>query len=99
MIDLTELVQAIVGAAVVLITTVLIPYIRSRTSEARMMEAQRWINIAVQEAEQLFRGSGLGKQKKEYVLDWLRHRGIVVDADRVDAMIESAVHEMRERSW
>ena len=47
-------------------------------------------------AEQIFAGSGRGEEKKEYVVQWLKDRGITVDAEKIDAMIEAAVYELNQ---
>lgn len=54
-----------------------------------------WVKIAVVAAEQLYKGSDRGEEKKAYVLDWLNKQGITIDADKLDAMIEAAVHEIQ----
>jgi hypothetical protein len=95
MIDMTPVVEAIGALAMVLVTCVLIPYIKARTTATQQAEAARWVSIAVSAAEQIYKGTGLGREKKKYVMNWLKCRGIVVDVDRLDAMIESAVHDMK----
>lgn len=54
-----------------------------------------WVKIAVAAAEQLYKGSDRGEEKKAYVLDWLNKQGITIDTDKLDAMIEAAVHEIQ----
>ena len=46
-------------------------------------------------AEQIYTGSGRGAEKKEYVLNWLHEHGVTVDESKLDAMIESAVYELK----
>ncbi len=53
------------------------------------------MKIAVSAAEQIYNGSGRGPEKKAYVLEWLKQRGITVDEAKLDAMIESAVYELK----
>jgi len=53
------------------------------------------VKIAVSAAEQIYNGSGRGPEKKAYVLEWLKQRGITVDEAKLDAMIESAVYELK----
>ena len=42
-------------------------------------------------AEQIYRGPGRGEEKKRYVIDLLRARGIMVDPDALEAVIEAEV--------
>ena len=50
------------------------------------------VRVAVSAAEQLYKGSGRGDEKKAFVLDWLKKRHIAVDEAKLDAMIEAAVY-------
>ena len=76
------------------ITAVVIPYIKSRTTAQQQAEINAWVKIAVTAAEQIYRGSGRGEEKKAYVLNWLAEHGITLDEDRIDALIEAAVYEL-----
>lgn len=46
-------------------------------------------------AEQVFTGAGRGDEKKAYVIDFLKKHGYILDDERIDALIESAVFEMK----
>ncbi len=92
MFDITPIIEALIGLAASIVTAVVIPYIKSRTTAQKWQEITAWVSIAVTAAEQLYKGSGRGAEKKEYVLSWLRARGIAVDTAEVDALVESAVH-------
>lgn len=94
MIDVTAIVQALILLLCAVITYVLVPFIRSKTTISQQQEISDYVQIAVQAAEQIFRESGKGKDKKAYVLEWLKERNITVDDSKIDAMIESAVHEL-----
>ncbi len=74
--------------------TIVIPYIKSRTTAQQQAEINAWVKIAVTAAEQIYRGSGRGEEKKAYVLNWLAEHGITLDEDRIDALIEAAVYEL-----
>ena len=80
----------------VIITCVLIPYIKSKTTTEQQKEINAWVKIAVSAAEQLFTGSGRGEEKKAYVIAWLKERGITVDEAELDALIEAAVYELEQ---
>lgn len=51
--------------------------------------------IAVQAAEQIFSGSGMGKEKFAYVKEWVQDTFDVDDAD-LKNIIESAVYELNK---
>lgn len=89
MINLTSIIQAVVALAAALISTFLIPWIRSKTTLNQQETIKTVVELAVAAAEQLY-GSGTGQQKKQFVLDYLKDRGYHVD----DVVIEGMVFEL-----
>lgn len=96
MYDITPIIEAVAALIGVIITCVLIPYIKSKTTTEQQKEINAWVKIAVSAAEQLFTGSGRGEEKKAYVIAWLKERGITVDEAELDALIEAAVYELEQ---
>lgn len=94
MFDISPILEAVVALIGVIITCIVIPYIRSKTTAQEREEINAWIKIAVTAAEQIYKGSGRGEEKKQYVLDWLEDHGMTVDEDKIDALIEAAVYEL-----
>ena len=94
MIDFTPVLQAVVGLCAAIITTFVVPYIKSKTTLEQQTQINSWVRIAVAAAEQVYEGPGKGDQKKAYVLTWLAGHGIAIDEDKLDAMIEAAVYEL-----
>lgn len=92
--DITTIVEAVFALIGVVITAVVIPYIRSRTTAQQRAEINAWVKIAVSAAEQMYKGDGRGKEKKAYVLEWLAAHGITVDEGKLDALIEAAVYDI-----
>lgn len=94
MFDITTIVEAVFMLLAAIVTAIVIPYIKSKTTAVQQEEINAWVRIAVTAAEQIYTGSGRGEEKKKYVLNWLQTRGITVDTDRLDALIEAAVYEL-----
>ena len=94
MIDITPILEAVATLAVALITTFVVPYIKSKTTLEQQTQINEWVRIAVSAAEQVYDGPGQGDKKKAYVLTWLAGHGIAIDEDKLDAMIEAAVYEL-----
>lgn len=94
MIDITPIIEAVFALIGVVITVIVIPYIKSKTTAAEQQEINAWVKIAVAAAEQIYKGSGRGEEKKQYVLNWLKEHGITVDEGAIDALIEAAVYEL-----
>ena len=96
MIDITPFVQAVVALAATLITVFLIPWLRQQTSAQDREQLLRWVDIAVDAAQQLYHQAD-GAARKEYVLGFLREKGYDVDDKAVDAAIEAAVLQLHQQ--
>lgn len=92
--DITPIIEAVIALAGVVVSCVLIPYIKSKTTAEQQKEINAWVKIAVSAAEQIYVGSGRGEEKKAYVIKWLREHGVTVDEAKLDALIEAAVYEL-----
>lgn len=92
--NITPVIEAVFALIAAIITAIVVPYIKSRTTTQQQTQIAAWVRIAVTAAEQLYKGSGRGAEKKAYVLDWLHEHGVTVDESKLDAMIESAVYEI-----
>ena len=77
------------------LTSILIPFIRSKTTSEQRKALLQLIKDAVAAAEKMFPESGQGKNKKAFVLDWLNARGIKIDSLELNALIESAVYSLK----
>lgn len=93
--DITPIVQAVFALVGAIITCVVIPWIRSKTTAQQQEELKQWVKIAVAAAEQIFVGQGRGQEKKQWVLEFLAKYNLKVDVDAIDAMIEAAVWELK----
>lgn len=96
MIDLTPVVNAIIALIAAAISVFLIPWIKEKIEAEKLEQVMGWVTIAVEAAEQIYRESGMGAKKKAYVLDFLAKKGITLDVDSIDAMIESAVLDLKQ---
>lgn len=96
MYDITPIVEAVAALIAVVITAVVIPYIKSKTTAQQQAEIKEWVKIAVAAAEQLYKGSGRGEEKKQYVIEWLNEHNITVDMDKIDALVEAAVYQLNQ---
>ena len=94
MFDITTIIEAVFMLLAAIITAIVIPYIKSKTTASQQAEINAWVKIAVTAAEQIYTGSGRGAEKKAYVLNGIREHGITVDDEKLDALIEAAVYEL-----
>lgn len=96
-IDLTMIANAIIALAAAIITTYIIPWIRSKTTENQRREIFAWVDVAVKAAEQIYNGPGRGAEKKRFVLKYLAEKGYTLDDKSVEIALEAAVKEITER--
>lgn len=90
---MNDIVLAVLALISAVITGVLIPWIRVKTTAAQREQIAAWVKIAVTAAEQIANLPS-GAEKKEYVRAWLKERGVDPDTLEIDAMIESAVYQL-----
>ena len=89
-IDLTQIVTAVLALIAALITRYAIPWIKEKTTLEQQKRIQAAIDTVVFAAEKLY-GSGKGKEKKKYVLTALRAKGFDINDEMVNAGIEAAI--------
>lgn len=82
---------SILGA---IITYMVVPYLKSKTSKEQRETIMFWVSVAVSAAEQIFNERGMGAEKKKFVVEFLVEKGIKVSLDELDVLIESAVKEL-----
>ena len=95
-IDLTSIANAVIALIAAIITAFVIPWIRSKTTAAQFEKIKMWVTVAVKAAEQLYKGSGRGEEKKAYVVQFLQEKGFTLDPDSLDKLIEAAVFNLPE---
>lgn len=98
--DLFELILAIIPVLGVILTSFIIPYFKEQIGNEKLNKYQEWVSMAVMAAEMLFTGSGLGSEKKDYVVKFLTEQfnknKVVITEEQMDILIESAVKQMKE---
>ena len=94
--DFTPIFEAIITIVSLVLTGIIIPYVKQRIGEEKAENLKKWVSVGVKAAEQLY-GSKTGQQKKEYVVSFLLSNGIVVDVDEVEALIEAEVYKLTNK--
>jgi len=75
---------------------ILLPYLKSRLGAARYDLLCRWVAAAVQAAEQVFAGAGMGAEKKAYARALLEQTGMRCTAEEADTLIEAEVYRLQQ---
>ena len=96
MIDITEVIKYTILLVFAVCTTFVIPYIKAKIGDEKFTELQKWVKIGVQAAEMIFKESGMGTVKKEYVIEFLKQKGYTLDTETISNLIESAVLELKK---
>lgn len=78
----------------VLITGVLIPYLKQKYGRNKVLSVMEAVDLAVKAAEQIYTKTGQGQLKKQYVLMRLNEQGIKISEKELDDMIEASVLEL-----
>ena len=95
-IDMTQVIVALIGLAGVVLSTVIIPLVRAKTTKQNWDNAMFWVKLAVQSAEQIYTGTGMAEKKKEFVEKFLAEHNIQLDSAQLDVAIEAAVKEIKD---
>lgn len=93
MLDLTNLVEAIIALVSAAITAFLIPWLKNKYGTETLEKARALAQIAVYAAEKVY-GAGNGDQKLAYVESFLAEKKVKLDTKTIKAMIESEVKKM-----
>ena len=91
MIDLTPIIEALVGLLASLITVWLIPWIKAHTTNEQQATIRATVRTLVFAAEQLY-GAGRGEDKLDYVVNQLMLKGIAVDRAEIEAAIKENIN-------
>ena len=92
--DITNIIEAVFALVAALVTCIVIPYIKSKTTAEQQKEINSWVRVAVAAAEQIYVGSKRGAEKKQYVISFLKEHGITLDETKLDALIEATVYDL-----
>lgn len=95
MIDITPIIEAIIGLALAAVGAFLIPWLRERFGTEKLAKAQGWVQIAVLAAEKLY-GAGKGDEKLAYVEQFLAQHKIKLDIEALEALVNAEIKKMEQ---
>lgn len=82
----------ILGAIIPLVLLIVAGYLIKTYRDDNVI---KWVKIAVKAAEQIYKASGQGKEKFEYVSKWISEKFKIPETD-LKNLIESAVFELNK---
>lgn len=93
-IDITQIVVALIGLMSLVITSVIVPLIKSKLTDAQWQMVKTYAIAGVQAAEIIFNAQGQGEAKLRWVSEYITNQclshGIKIDAETVRVAIENA---------
>lgn len=93
-INITPIIEAVIALVGIVITSFLVPYIKSKMTANQFSYLEEVVKTAVRGAEVIFGGSARGDEKREYVLNHVEkvcaEKHITFDADEIRQMLETA---------
>ena len=92
--DITYIVAFAVIALIFLFIKYVAPLLKEKIGEAKLQNIAKYVKIAVGAAEMIFVEQGTGAAKKDYVINYLVKKGLTIDFETLDNLIEDAVLEM-----
>lgn len=96
-IDITQIVVAVIGLLGIIITSVVVPLIKSKLTNSQWKSIKNYALAGVQAAEILI-GAGNGTKKfeeaKKYIEKQCAAHGIKIDTDTIQIAIENAWKEL-----
>ena len=94
-----KIILAIISLLGAVVTGILIPLIKEKIGAEKLAKYEEWATLAVQCAEMIFEGQGMGENKKEYVVNFLNEmfnkNKVVITPEQIEVLIESAVKSMK----
>lgn len=97
--NLFNLILALIPVIGTILTSVIFPYIKEKTDNEKLAKYQEWAAIAVRCAEMIFNEQGMGKAKKEYVVNFLDEMfnkdKVVITDEQLNVLIEAAVKSLK----
>ena len=93
-IDITQIVVAVIGLLGIVITSVVVPLIKSKLTNSQWETIKNYALAGVKAAEIIFNAQGKGEEKLEWVSKYIeaqcKAHGIKIDMDTVRVAIENA---------
>ena len=95
---ITVIIKALVAVLSVLITSVVIPYIKGKIGENKYNEIKYYVEYAVRCAEQIYTPEQWQEKKayvKEYIIRKANEFGIDMTEEDINVLIEGIVNEVK----
>lgn len=90
-----KIILALIGLLGTVITYIVVPFIKTRTTKEQRDNVQFWTETAVVAIEKYYEGqSQKGPLKKEFVIDFVKKQGFNISEDQLNILIDAIVEEI-----
>lgn len=97
-IDITQIMVALIGLLGIIVTSVVVPLIKSKLTNSQWESIKNYALAGVQAAEIIFNAQGKGEEKLDWASDFIeaqcKEHGIEIDMETIRVAIENAWKEL-----
>lgn len=83
-----------------IVTYFVIPFLKEKIGAEKLVQYKEWATLAVKAAEMLWTESGMGADKKQFVVDYLskmfNEKKVIITEEQMNVLIEAAVQELNK---
>lgn len=98
--NIFKIIYLLIPVMCAVVTGFIIPYIKTKITEAQMIEITNWVIKAVEAAEVLFNVPKSGEEKREYVINFIdkmfNKKKEIITKDQIRVLLEAAWREMKK---
>lgn len=96
---LFQIILAVIPVLGTILTVYIIPLIKEKIGNENLAKYEYWVNIAVKAAELMWKETGHGEDKKQYVIKFMNSmfnsKKTVITEEQLNALIEAAVKQLK----
>lgn len=95
-----QIILSLIPVLGAIVTYFVIPFLKEKINTEKLSQYKEWATLAVKAAEMLWPESGMGSDKKQFVVDYLNkmfnEKKVVITEEQLNVLIESAVQELNK---
>ena len=98
--EVFKVILTIIPVLGAIITYFIVPFLKSKIGNEKFTQYKEWAVLGVKAAEMIWRETGHGADKKEYVVNFLNElfnkNEVVITEEQIEVLIEAAVQELNK---
>lgn len=97
---LFKIILSLIPVLGAIVTYFVIPFLKEKIGAEKLAQYKEWVSLAVKAAEMLWTESGMGSDKKQFVVDYLNRmfneKKVIITEEQLNILIEAAVLELNK---